>query len=138
MPNDTALFPGHRQRSRRSTNQNQTYLLRHLKCIWRVVSDVPECSNSSNDASVSTMKTRSKTLPQINWDYCNFCRQKAIEIENLSAFIILSPVDRIKQSISSLLCHAGQTVGCVYLTKFVNQNLKLNVYHLFLNLTSIL
>ena len=32
-----------------------------------------------NDASVSTMKTRSKTLPQINWDYCNFCRQKAIK-----------------------------------------------------------
>jgi hypothetical protein len=25
------------------------------------------------------MKTRSKTLPQINWDYCNFCRQKAIK-----------------------------------------------------------
>jgi hypothetical protein len=45
MPNDTALFPGHRQR----------------------------------DASVSTMKTRSKTLPQINWDYCIFCRQKAIK-----------------------------------------------------------
>jgi dolichol kinase len=36
MPNDTALFPGHRQRSRGSTNHNQTYLLRHLKCIWRV------------------------------------------------------------------------------------------------------
>jgi hypothetical protein len=30
-----------------------------------------------NDASVSTMKTRSKTLPQINWDSCNFCRQIA-------------------------------------------------------------
>ena len=25
------------------------------------------------------MKTRSKTLPQINWDYCIFCRQKAIK-----------------------------------------------------------
>jgi hypothetical protein len=24
-------------------------------------------------------KTRSKTLPQINWDYCIFCRQKAIK-----------------------------------------------------------
>jgi hypothetical protein len=23
------------------------------------------------------MKTRSKTLPQINWDYCIFCRQKS-------------------------------------------------------------
>ena len=43
------------------------------------VSDVPESSNTSNDASVSTMKTRSKTLPQINWDYCIFCRQKAIK-----------------------------------------------------------
>jgi hypothetical protein len=30
---DTALFPGHRQRSRGSTNHNETYLLRHLKCI---------------------------------------------------------------------------------------------------------
>ena len=46
--------------------------------LQRYVSDVPECSNTSNDASVSTMKTRSKTLPQINWDYCIFCRQKAI------------------------------------------------------------
>jgi hypothetical protein len=34
--------------------------------LQRFVSDVPECSNTSNDASVSTMKTRSKTLPQIN------------------------------------------------------------------------
>jgi hypothetical protein len=25
------------------------------------------------------MKTRSKTLPQINWDYCIFCRQKVIK-----------------------------------------------------------
>jgi imidazoleglycerol phosphate synthase glutamine amidotransferase subunit HisH len=32
-----------------------------------------------NDASVSTMKTRSKTLPHINWENCNFCRQKAIK-----------------------------------------------------------
>jgi hypothetical protein len=32
-----------------------------------------------NDASVSTMKMRSKTLPQINWNYCIFCRQKAIK-----------------------------------------------------------
>ena len=47
--------------------------------LQRFVSDVPECSNTSNDASVSTMKTRSKTLPQINWDYCIFCRQKAIK-----------------------------------------------------------
>ena len=47
--------------------------------LQRFVSDVPECSNTSNDASVSTMKTRSKTLPQINWDYCVFCRQKAIK-----------------------------------------------------------
>ena len=39
-----------------------------------------------NDASVSTMKTRSKTLPQINWDYCKFCRQKTIKKDsNLSA-----------------------------------------------------
>ena len=34
-----------------------------------------------NDASVSTMKMRSKTLPQINWDYWNFCRQKAIKTD---------------------------------------------------------
>jgi hypothetical protein len=34
--------------------------------LQRFISDVPECSNTSNDASVSTMKTRSKTLPQIN------------------------------------------------------------------------
>jgi hypothetical protein len=47
--------------------------------VQRFVSDVPECSNTSNNASVSTMKTRSKTLPQINWDYCIFCRQKAIK-----------------------------------------------------------
>jgi hypothetical protein len=47
--------------------------------LQRFVSDVPECSNTSNDASVSTMKTHSKTLPQINWDYCIFCRQKAIK-----------------------------------------------------------
>jgi hypothetical protein len=47
--------------------------------LQRLVSDVPECSNTSNDASVSAMKTRSKTLPQINWDYCIFCRQKAIK-----------------------------------------------------------
>jgi hypothetical protein len=39
--------------------------------LQRFVSDVPECSNTSNDALVSTMKTRSKTLPQINWDYWN-------------------------------------------------------------------
>jgi hypothetical protein len=25
------------------------------------------------------MKSRSKTLPQIDWDYCIFCRQKAIK-----------------------------------------------------------
>jgi hypothetical protein len=25
------------------------------------------------------MKTRSKTLPQIYWDYCIFCRQKALK-----------------------------------------------------------
>jgi hypothetical protein len=25
------------------------------------------------------MKTRSKTLPQINWDYCIFCRQQAFK-----------------------------------------------------------
>jgi hypothetical protein len=31
--NDAALFPGHRQRSRGTTNHNETYLLRHLKCI---------------------------------------------------------------------------------------------------------
>jgi hypothetical protein len=43
--------------------------------LQRFVSDVPECSN----ASVSTMKMRSKTLPQINWNYCIFCRQKAIK-----------------------------------------------------------
>jgi hypothetical protein len=47
--------------------------------LQRFVSDVPECSYTSNDASVSTMKTRSKTLSQINWDYCIFCRQKAIK-----------------------------------------------------------
>jgi hypothetical protein len=32
-----------------------------------------------HDTLVSTMKTRSKTLPQINWDYCIFNRQKAIK-----------------------------------------------------------
>ena len=54
--------------------------------LQRFVSDVPECSNTSNDASVSTMKTRSKTLPQINWDYFIFCRQKTIKKDsNLSA-----------------------------------------------------
>ena len=47
--------------------------------LQRFVSDVPECCNTSNDASVSTMKTHAKTLPQINWDYCIFCRQKAIK-----------------------------------------------------------
>lgn len=47
--------------------------------LQRFISDAPECSNTSNDASVSTMKTRSKTLPQINWDHCIFCRQKAIK-----------------------------------------------------------
>jgi hypothetical protein len=47
--------------------------------LQRFVNDVPKCSNTSNDASVSTMKTRSKTLPQINWDYCIFCRQKSIK-----------------------------------------------------------
>jgi hypothetical protein len=25
------------------------------------------------------MNTRSKTLPQLNWDYCIFCRQKSIK-----------------------------------------------------------
>jgi hypothetical protein len=40
--------------------------------LQRFVSDVPECGNTSNDASLFTMKTRSKTLPQINWDYCIF------------------------------------------------------------------
>jgi hypothetical protein len=34
--------------------------------LQRFVSDVPECSNTSTEASVSTMKTRSKPLPQIN------------------------------------------------------------------------
>jgi hypothetical protein len=47
---------------------------RHLR-----IQHVPECSNTSNNASVSTMKTRYKTLPQINWDYCIVCRQKAIK-----------------------------------------------------------
>jgi hypothetical protein len=47
--------------------------------LQRFVSDVPECNNTSTDASVSTMKTRSKSLPQIYWDYCIFCRQKAIK-----------------------------------------------------------
>ena len=50
--------------------------------LQRFVSDVPECSNTSNDASVSTMKTRSKILPQINWDYCICCRHKAIKKDN--------------------------------------------------------
>ena len=36
------------------------------KKLQRFVSDVPECSNTSNDASVPTMKTCSKPLPQIN------------------------------------------------------------------------
>ena len=53
--------------------------------LQRFVSDVPECSNTSNDASVSIMKTRSKTLPQINWDYCIFCRQKAIQKDRIES-----------------------------------------------------
>jgi hypothetical protein len=62
MLNDTALFPG-------------------LGLVIKPI-QVKEIYNGlsamfPNDASVSTMKTRSKTLPQINWDYCNFCRQKA-------------------------------------------------------------
>jgi hypothetical protein len=31
------------------------------------------------------MKTRSKTLPQINWDYCIFCRQKAIKKDRIES-----------------------------------------------------
>ena len=60
--------------------------------VQRVVSDVPECSNTSNDASVSTMKMRSNTLPQINWDYCIFCRQKTIKKDkkNLSALKVVN------------------------------------------------
>jgi hypothetical protein len=47
--------------------------------LQRFVSNVPECSNTSNDPSVFTMKTRSKALPQINGDYWIFCRQNVIK-----------------------------------------------------------
>jgi hypothetical protein len=42
-----------------------------------------------NDASVSTMKTRSKTLPQINWDYCNFCKNYLNAISCSDSFLIV-------------------------------------------------
>ena len=59
--------------------------------LQRFVSDVPECCNTSNDASVSTMKTRSKTLPQINWDYCIFSDKRlSRKIENLSALKVVN------------------------------------------------
>ena len=59
--------------------------------LQRFVSDVPECSNTINDASVSTMKTRSKTLPQINWDYCIFVDKRlSRKIENLSALKVVN------------------------------------------------
>jgi hypothetical protein len=72
--------------------------------LQRFVSDVPECSN----ASVSTMKMRSKTLPQINWNYCIFCRQKAIKkdrklkrIESITLFHLKEPSSKDK------ICHTG-------------------------------
>ena len=71
--NSLSLIPLHDIKYHRSCYKAYT-----SKRNWqRFVSDVPECSNTSNDAAVSTMKTRSKTLPQINWDYCIFCRQKS-------------------------------------------------------------
>ena len=72
---------------------------RHLQ---RFVSDVPECSNTSNDASVSTMKTRSKTLPQINWDYWIFCRQKAINKDRKLKRIKSS--ERVKYILNARRC----------------------------------
>ena len=47
--------------------------------LQRFVSDVPECSNTSNDATVSTMKTRYKTLPQINWAILFFVDKKGYQ-----------------------------------------------------------
>jgi hypothetical protein len=48
--------------------------------LQRFVSDVPECSNTSNDASVSTMKTRSglhifriKEVFQLAWSVYYLC-----------------------------------------------------------------
>jgi hypothetical protein len=96
------------------------------RSLQRFVSDVPECSNSSNDASVSTMKTRSKTLPQINWDYCIFCRQKAIKkdrklkrIENservkyiLKANIMFRLIFNCRVIISSMFFYPLQQIIC--------------------------
>jgi hypothetical protein len=59
--------------------------------LQRFVSDVPECSNTSNDASVSTMKTRYKTLPHINWAIVFFVDKKlSRKIKNLSALEVVS------------------------------------------------
>jgi 23S rRNA C2498 (ribose-2'-O)-methylase RlmM len=45
------------------------------------------------------MKTRSKTLPQINWDYFIFCRQKTIKKDKKLKRIESS--ERVKYIIAS-------------------------------------